>query len=383
MIGILTQTPEAQEPKIEVIHSDNWELPVLNLGMGKYAWRPKTAFLPYHLFDGPAMSRRTHGINLNKDLSIGIHGPRGSTKTLTNSFLLAKKMRSGQPVWANWPISFYVMEASCYDKCDKRTWFCPFCKHGDLSYYENHPLDYDKLYTFNSELSEGAVGITEMQYYAESRTSGRGQNRMLSYQIMQIRKSALSFFYDVQDPEWADKRFSWSDDVKIFCSDLSKQNYDEASIGHEIAEGEFSHWRIRDISGVCTGVQYKNTFIEYGPYQFDGFHFWWIYPTRFKVDVAEAINSMKVETKKNDKDAEIGKAMSAAVNWFLDAGVIKVLSKDMWAKASELGGITVSPFQGGRVLTAYKVPKIQTTGGVYKYDISQFLNNDGGAEVPK
>jgi hypothetical protein len=198
-----------QEPgKVETIKSDHWELPVCNLGSGKYLWRPKTAYLPYSLFDGPEMSRRTHGINLNKDLLIGIHGPRGATKTLTNSFLIAKKMRAKQHAWCNWPVSFYVIEQSCYDKCERNDWYCPFCKHGDLSYYENYPLDFDKLYTFNSELSEGAVGLTETQYYAESRTSGRGQNRMLSYQLMQIRKSALSFFYDVQDPETVDKRFA-------------------------------------------------------------------------------------------------------------------------------------------------------------------------------
>jgi hypothetical protein len=360
---------------------------VCNLGTGKYAWRPKTAFLPHYLFEGPEMTRRTHGINLDKDLLIGIHGPRGATKTLTNSFLIAKKMRSGQPAWCNWPISFYVIEASCYDKCDlfKRQIDCPYCKHGDLSYYENRPLDFDKLYTFNSELSDGAVGLTEAQYYAEARTSGRGQNRMLSYQLMQIRKSALSFFYDVQDPETVDKRFAWADDIKIFCSDLSKMNYDMSTVGHEIEEGEYSHWKIRDMSGVCTGNQYKNTMIEYGPYQFDGFHFWWLYPTKWKIEVSEAINGIKQDSTKADKASKIGNAVSRAINAYLDEGATKIMVRELAQRATILGNITVSSVQLGTVLSVYKVPIIQERKGVnrgkYYYDISQFLNNDGGAEV--
>lgn len=375
---------EQQSPQeIEVIKSDNWELPVCNLGTGKYAWRPKTAFLPYDLFEGPEMTRRSHGINLNKDLLIGIHGPRGATKTLSNSYLVARKMRMGQAAWTNWPISFWVIEPECWDGCDIRLPYCEVCQRGHKTYYESSPLSFDKLYTFNSEISEGVVGITEMQYYAESRTSGRGQNRMLSYQLMQIRKSALSFFYDVQNPRWADNRFSWSDDVKIFCSDLAKMNYDIGSVGHEIEEGEFSHWKLRDISGVLTGTQYENSLIEYGPYQFDGFNFWYIYPTRWKIDVYDAVYSMKQSTEKADKAAAIGNAMTLAVNSFLDEGKSKVFASDLWARATQLGQMTVSPIDGGKVLAAYDVPKKQGTGGKWFYDLSVLLNNDGGAEVPK
>ena len=386
MIGTVERTENEALKDIAVIRSDNWELPVLNLGYGKYEWRPRTAYLPYFLLEGEEMSHRTHGISLDKDQIIGIHGPRGSTKTLTNSFLVAKKMRMGQPAWCNWPISFYVMEDTCYDKCDiKREYYCPFCKHGDLSYYENYPLDFDKLYTFNSELSGGVAGLTETTYYAESRTSGRGQNRVLSYQLMQIRKSALSFFYDAQDPETVDKRFAWQDDLKIYCADLSRMNYDEAEVGHELEEGELSHWKVRDISGICTGEQYKNTLIEYGPYQFDGYNFFHIFPTRWKIDVFEAINSMKQDTAMADKAAKLGNAVSAAINAFLDENTTKVMVRELAQRATILGNITISPNMLGTVLSAYKVPIKQDRSGAnkgkYFYDISQFLNNDGGAEV--
>ncbi len=377
---MLTIDKEREESEVEIIHSDNWDLPVMNLGSGKYLWRPKTAFLCYDLFEGPAMTRRTHGINLEKDLLIGVHGPRGSTKTLSVSYLLARKLRMGQPVWANFPISFYVIEADCWDKCQRR-WACPRCKSGHKTYYENSPLNMDKLYTFNSEISEGAVGLTELQYYAESRASSRSQNVFLSYQLMQIRKSALSFFYDVQNPRWADNRFSWSDDVKIFCQDLSKMNYDFASIGHELQEGEYSHWMIRDISGVLTGRAYEETQTEYGPYQFDGYHFWDIFPTRWKIDVYDAGYSMKQKSSRKDKEAAVGQAMAEAINSFLGENKTWVQAKDIWARASALGKITISPEVGGKFLASYNVPKKQNSQGKYEYNLSVLAVEQEGAEV--
>lgn len=350
--------------EIEIIKSDNWELPVCNLGQGKYEWRPKTAFLPYYLFEGPKMSGRTHGLNLYKDLSIGVHGPRGSTKTLTASFLLAKKMRLGQPVWNNWPISFYVIEPSCWDKCKKR--LCHICGMGHITYYESIPLNMDKVYTFNTELSGGSVGFTEFQYYVEARTSGRQQNRFLSYQIMQLRKSALSFIYDVQNPDWVDKRFGWSDDSKIFCRDISKMNYDYP---RELQEGEFSHWMIRDLSGVLTGYMYQETKKEYGPYQFDGYHFWHIFPTKWKIDVYDAVWSMKQASQKADKDAALGEAITMTINSFLEENRTKVLAEDIWARASTLGQMAIPPTMAGKILAGYNIPKRLNSKGKNVYDL--------------
>jgi len=372
---VIAQININEEPKtldeIEIIRSDNWELPVCNLGKGKYEWRPKTAFLPYYLFEGPAMTRRTHGINLAIDLSIGVHGPRGSTKTLTLSYLLAKKLRMGQTVWNNWPISFYVVEPECWDNCE--THVCHLCSKGKLSYYESFPLNMDKVYTFNSELSDGAVGFTEFQYYVEARTSGREQNRFLSYQIMQIRKSALSFTYDVQNESWVDKRFGWSDDGKIYCKDVSKMNY---KYPRDIEEGEFSHWKIRDISGVLTGVEYQESGIEYGPYQFDGYHFWHIFPTKWKVDVYDAVWSMKQRSGKADQEALLGQAMELAINSFVDEKHLEVIAEDMWARASALGKMNVSPVIGGKILSSYGIPKSQNSKGKYVYDLSVIIEDE-------
>lgn len=374
----LEKSPES-EKELEIIRSDNWELPVCNLGVGKYQWRPYEACLPYYLLEGPRMSARSHGLSLKKDLLIGVHGPRGATKTLTISYLIAKKMRMGLPAWTNWPISFYVIEPTCWDVCDRHD-LCKKCKTGHKTYYESFMLNMDKLYTFNSEISQGVVGLTELQFYAESRTSGRGQNRFLSYQLIQIRKSALSFYYDVQNPRWADNRFSWSDDCKIFCKDVSKMNYDIGSVGHELEEGEISHWKIRDISGVLTGIEFEESRIEYGPFQFDGYHFWHIFPTHWKVDVFDAVYSMKQNSERADKEAAIGRAIGLAVNSFLEENHLYVVASDMWARASLLGNMTVTPVSGGKVLTGLGIIGKQSgkrdTKGKIVYDLGIILETE-------
>lgn len=346
---MVTDTKEVQE--LEIIYSQNWELPAMNLGEGKYEWRPGMAHLPYFLFEGPIIGRRSHGLALEKDLIISAHGPRGATKTCTLSFLLAKKMRMGQKVWCNWPIAFYVVEKDCYDKCNLPNWRCAKCRSGAKTYYENYPLDFNKLYAFNSEISNGAVGITEMQYYAESRTSGRVQNRFIGYQLMQIRKSALSFNYDVQNENWVDNRFRWSDDVEMHNQDASKLNYE----GEDIEEGAIALWNIRDMSGILTGAKFSDTGIEYGPYQFDAKYFWWIYPTKWKVDVYEAVYSMKQESKKADPVAKYGEAVTLAINYFLEQEEYYPSRVSFTSKASELSGLNIVTRQISPILASYDI----------------------------
>jgi hypothetical protein len=150
-------------------------------------------------------------------------------------------------------------------------------------------------------------------------------------------------------------------------------NYDINSVGHELEEGEISHWMVRDISGVLTGVEYEESGMEYGPYQFDGFHFWHIYPTRWKIDVYDAVYSMKQNGDKADRDAKVGKAVELALNYFLDEKRYKVQGSEIWAKATELGGIEVTPVAGGKVLSAYGIEKKQNSKGKWIYDLSVLL----------
>lgn len=368
---------EGDGQEIQFIRSDNWDLPVFNLGEGRYLWRPYQACLPYHLFNGPMVGRRSHGISLEKDMIISAHGARGGCKTTTLSFLCAKKLRMGQPVWGNWPLSFYVVEKDCWDKCDlnlkgSTNAFCRRCRKGHKTYYENKPIDFDLLYSFNSEITHGTVGITEMQYYAEARTSGGKQNRLLSYQLMQIRKSALGFLYDVQNERWVDNRFRWSDDTEIHCSDVSKMTY----IGQDLEEGEIAHWNIRDISGFSTGKRYEESKIEYGPFQFDAWTFWGTFPTHWKVDVFEAVNSYKRYASKNDEKADkrsaVGEAMRLSLEYYIDKGEEEVVFTALRLKAEELGGMKVAPISAGLFLASFGLEK-RVSSGKTLYDLRPMI----------
>lgn len=343
-----------QAEKEESIKTKYWELPVASLDK----WRPYTAHIDYRLFLGPRIEGKKHGLSLDRDLVGGIHGPRGSGKSETLSYLVAKKMRAGQPAWTNYPISFYVIE-----------------EDGSETYYESMPLDMDKFYAFSSEIRKGVVAITELQYFVESRTSGKEQNRIASYQLMQIRKTALSFLYDVQNPRWIDNRFGWSADFVLNCSDVAKLDYDLGFTGRTLREGEFIHWKLRDISGILTGKPYSDEFpIEYGPYQFPGSKWWDIYPTHFIVDVYEAVHGIK---KKEDKQEAISAALELAIQFFLNKGEQEVASKDVWDKASELGSVIVPPNLGGQILASFGITKkYKSYTGKYYYNLGILLDGE-------
>ncbi len=345
------QIPETEgELSGKTVKSKYWEFPVESLP----DWRPYTAYIDYRYFEGPEILRREHGFQLNQDLVVAIHGPRGATKTMTMSYLLAKKMRMGQPAWANYPISFYVIESDCIDHCQKciaSPWLCgKDCPDAVLTYYENMPLDLDKFYRFSKQLRNGNVAITEFQYYVESRTSGKKQNRLASYQLMQIRKTALSMFYDVQNPDWVDKRFAWSDDTVLEVQDIAKMRYDFASVGHYLEQGERSQWNIEDRSGILSG----KTNSRYDGGQFNGWPFRNIYPTHFIVDAYEAMNSLHeeelVESGKQEKLAKNVAALNQGLSSFIDEGKTEFMASELAKRVEEIAGIRISAPIVGRLL---------------------------------
>ncbi len=345
------EIPEGDNPLSgEVIETKYWKLPIESLG----EWRPRTAYIDYRYFLGPQLKKREHGLSLNQDLVAALHGPRGATKTMTLSFLQGKKMRMGQPDWANYPISFYVIEAECLDNCKTRIihpWKCGAgCPFGCFTYYENMPLDLDKFYRFSKMLRNGNVGITEFQYYVESRTSGKKQNRLATYQIMQIRKTALSFWYDVQNADWVDKRFAWSDDTVINVQDVAMMRYDYASIGHFLERGERSLWNLEDRSGVLSGQPHSN----YGPFEFQGWPFRNIYPTHWIVDAYEAMNSLheeeQIKAGREDKMSKELSALNVGLNSFVETNQLEFTPGELSKRVEELTHIKIAATKVGHLL---------------------------------
>ncbi len=353
MVAVERDSPEieeTQQPTPKIIKTKYWELPEDSLE----GWRPFSAFIDYRLFYGPSFDGYGgygKGLNLGKDLMGGIHGARGSCKSLFLSFLLAKKMVSGKPVWTNYPISFYIIEAN-----------------GELTYYESQPLDFAKFYAFSPEVRRGAVGITELQYYVEARTSGREQNRIATYQIMQLRKTALSFLYDVQNREWVDKRFGWSNDFDIETYDIAKMSYDRGSIatfpqealeyGH-LREGAYSRIFLEDTSGVLTGTPYNKRKKQYGPYQFAGWKFWNIFPTHFIIDIYEAVHSLKKKSEKADAKDDLANAMEKAINNLLGDKVYEPTSTEIWGEIETVLGKPFNHTIAGGILKDWGVTQRQ------------------------
>ncbi len=364
VIETLKREQEIEQPReSNIIHTKYWELPETSLD----GWRPFSAYINYKYLLGPSFEYHYgRGLNLHKDLMGGIHGARGSCKTLFLSYLLAKKMVSGKPVWTNYPISFYVVEPN-----------------GGLTYYESQPLDFEKFYAFSPEVRKGGVGITELQYYVEARTSGREQNRIATYQIMQLRKTALSFLYDVQDRAWVDKRFGWSNDFDIETSDIAKMGYDRSSIsnfpprtledGH-LREGAFSRLWLEDTSGVLTGTSFHKDQKQWGPWQFAGWHFWDIFPTHFIIDAYEAIHSLKKKNEKQEARDAIANALELAINDFLKQGIYEVQAEDLWEAAEKYMGTEINHYTAGRQMIEWGISKRQIgSKGKWAYNIGVLL----------
>jgi len=359
----IVERTEEEIQEIEIIKTKHWELPVDSLE----GWKPFSAYIDYRVFLGPNLEGYGRGLSLHKDLMGGIHGARGSGKSEFLSFLLAKKMVSGKPVWTNFPISFYVIEPN-----------------DELTYYESMPLDFKKFYAFSPEVRRGAVGITELQYYVEARTSGREQNRIATYQIMQLRKTALSFLYDVQNRAWVDKRFGWSNDFDIEISDVAKMNYDRSDIfslppqtkEHGILrEGAVCRFTLEDTSGVLTGTSYRKNHRLIGPYQFFGYNIWDIYPTNFIVNAYEAIHSLKKESAKQEARDLIANSLELAINDFLKDGDkdTRVFSSELWEKANQYAGRELDIRACGRQLSEWEVPTFTGRKGKRTYGIGVLL----------
>jgi hypothetical protein len=346
-----------------IIKTKYWELPIAALR----GWRPYTCYIDYRLLMGPEMHHHERGLSLYKNLMIGINGARGACKSTTGAFLGIKRMRMGIPCYSNVPISVYVIEAD-----------------GSLTYYESRPLDIERFSNLEEDMFNITVVIQEMQYIVEARTSGRLQNRKVGYGIMQIRKTASSFIYDVQDQSWVDKRFGWSNDCDIECSDASKLNYDiEGELppemfedGHYLKEGAVSLWSLKDVSGVLTGIPYKKSGIVYDNFQFDAFWFWNSFPTHFIVDADAAYNSIKSKDDIKKKDQEVLQStLEEAINQLLNQGKTEVMAKELWLTAANVKGQPIDTRIAGKILKDCGIPKRQRTGGEYSYNIAALLED--------
>lgn len=381
----LTEEQQAHVAPV-MVNSWNWKLPEEAL----QGWFPAIYTLDddpqvrvaenpclYHYSDFEGEQVTTgHGIDLNKNLMGSLTGPRGGTKTLTMSWILSVVMRLGKPVWANYPISFFVQEVDelpdNYSREFVRIGPCVWINlDSTLMYYESRRLDMMKFQQFSKELRAGAVGIDELQYFVEARRSGKEKNLLLSYQIMQIRKTANSFYYTVQNPGWVDNRFGWSSDFEIECGDIAKMPYDREDTGlnRSLDEGELGQWSLKDISGSFTGERFSKSGKIHGPFQFLAWKVWNSYPTHYIIDVAEAMSDGK-DKAKQEKEGKLISAIEDVINECLDTGLDEIEAKDMWQKLRDKG-VEFSTTVAGQTIAQLGIEKKIKSGGKTVYDLSE------------
>ena len=371
---LLERETKERKPE-EIIESMNWRWEEWR---GR-PWRPFTSFLLYDIFGGPNV-RHGKGLDLKKNLVIYCDGARGGGKTLVMTCLLAKEMRIDKPVWTNYPISFFVQETDTftghesdhYNQLNPNHWIND---DGTLSYYESMELNLDKFYTFDREIRDGAVGIDELQYFVEARTSGKFQNRVASYQLMQIRKTANSFLYTVQNPDWVDKRFGWSADVDLLCKDMSNIPIDHRIFGRELDEGEFVRVKPRDLSGIISGTQYKDTMRDLASMQVEAYKFWGTYPTNFIVDPEAAASSADNINPKNknkkmreDRDAAFAMAMEGIISEDMAMGKERIASVELWDRIKEQG-IEIPHNKAGEILRGMGILPTNNQNKYYSYGL--------------
>lgn len=125
------------------------------------------------------------------NLVVGIKGLKGSGKTLLLTILLYLEYKSGKKVYTNYDVSF-----------------------------PHEILDIDKLLKLDKELQNAVIGITEMHMICDARRSGKKQNILMSYFILQSRHRSVNVYYDTQFERQIDIRIRDNTDINIICENL-------------------------------------------------------------------------------------------------------------------------------------------------------------------
>ncbi len=176
---------------------------------------------------GPRAGPRT--LSLVKARVLGATGRRGEGKTKTLSLWIAKKLAVGDPVWSNVAVKYYLNDG--FD---------------NLKLCETKPLDMVALGQLEAELTSGVVAISELQYFADSRNSNSTKNKLINSAIFQVRKRALSFYFDCKYLTWVDVRIRFELDTEFHCQDFA---HTTEGIDKEIPEGITTLHEIKDLEG--------------------------------------------------------------------------------------------------------------------------------------
>lgn len=128
---------------------------------------------------------------LQNNLVVGIKGLKAGGKTLVLTWLLYREYLLGKKIYTNYDV-----------------------------FFPHEIIDVQKMVTLNIELQNAVIGIDELHMICDSRRSGKKQNILMTYFILQSRHRSVNFYYTTQFDGQVDKRIRENTDVNMVCENL-------------------------------------------------------------------------------------------------------------------------------------------------------------------
>ena len=128
---------------------------------------------------------------LQNNLVVGIKGLKGSGKTLFMTILLYQEHLKGKKIFTNYKV-----------------------------YFPHEIIDVNKMVELDIELKNSAIGLDELHMICDARRSGKKQNILMSYFILQSRHRSVNFYYTTQFDRQVDARIRENTDINMVCENL-------------------------------------------------------------------------------------------------------------------------------------------------------------------
>jgi hypothetical protein len=320
-------------------------------------------------------------------LFILIDGPRGSQKTLRMTANLSERLVRAlywkqlhgkvKHVWANYPVGFWWRS-----EIDKKPY-----------YLKPEPLNMEALYTFDDDFIDGWAFIDEIDQWYDRQDWQAVTQKLMNAAFTQIRKSKLTVEATIQDADWINSRGQFQLDILSTSREAAFTPWGR-KMGLDLGEASNTAWK--DMSGVMTGYKYKETGLSYKA-TFWLRRFWNCYDTYYRFDPTETkvryslkvprktielgeggykvlkdnVDSLEsLSSEKKDKNLII---LADIVQSFIDEGVGKINTGELWGKAYPMG-FEGDTLQGGRLLSRLGVTRHKQ---YYLLPMSN-IDNDGG-----
>lgn len=297
---------------------------------------------------------------LDTEWVAGFTGPRGGGKSLEMAYIVCRdSLIRGRPVWSNIPIHIELR-----------------LDNGEVVTAESLPLDVKSFFSLAEDLKGGLVCIDELELYAEARRSQSNKNLLLNYIIMQTRKRALSFFYTIQQPQWADNRLQFMSDIMVRSRDIA---FTPWGFDKNIQRGQYFSMVVEDWSGMLTGYRYHETGYTQ-TFCLWGVPVWGTYNSYDVVDVFDAISPVDLNLNRMRISTGPAETMDAAekINDRLAAlrlsGFSEIKDSDLW---DALQVEKKDRRQVGGILKTLGVTKRQKYDGAYYYQLPKYVAEEG------